>query len=487
MHGGGAARLAYEKFGAVWGKGEGLQGQSYAIPTMQGGVETIKPYVLRFIDYAALHPDLIFLVTKIGCGIAGFREEEIAPLFASAGYYPNIILPESFVRIIHDRPKSMPSAVKDMIYGQTRTLVDILREMDKEEPITNAEVASERLDRFFSKNLRGDETGFNSMRAVWCLLSAGFSEAGRFDVDKFEKKLLDFDKGRGEYWNKVEGIYSRYCTSKIIRYVSFLNFFRRYKTADELREDLMKTVQLLLRQINRIRIRLRSLERMRHITVIVVISLLLSAAHHRLDDLHRLADGIQRILPLLQKRSEVPIESHINLIEVIHVPLLLLKIRQPIQRHTDGHNRPRRKILPRIGRPPAILDLLEVHLPELRKRHPSGLRLLLLAFSHSGINVTTIEPGDFATAFMAQRKSVDNPAVHQAYPGYARSFASIEHDENSGLKPEFLAKKISKIIRKKRPRYHYIIATFLQKLSVFARTILPPRWFAWVMSVYYKL
>ena len=56
-----------------------------------------------------------------------------------------------------------------------------------------------------------------------------------------------------------------------------------------------------------------------------------------------------------------------------------------------------------------------------------------------------------------------------------------------GLKPEFLAKKISKIIRKKRPGYHYIIATFLQKLSVFARAILPPRWFAWVMSVYYKL
>ena len=244
MHGGGAALLAYDKFGAEWGKGEGLQGQSYAIPTMQGGVETVKPYVLRFIDYAALHPDLIFLVTKIGCGIAGFREEEIAPLFASAVYYPNIILPESFVRIIHDRPKSMPSAVKDMIYGQTRTLVDILREMDKEEPITNAKVASERLDRFFSKNLRGDETGFNSMRAVWCILSAGFSEAGKFDVDKFEKKLLDFDKGRGEYWNRVEGIYFRYCTSKIIRYVSFLNSFRRYKTADELREDLMKTVQV---------------------------------------------------------------------------------------------------------------------------------------------------------------------------------------------------------------------------------------------------
>ncbi|MBO4466288.1 MAG: SDR family oxidoreductase [Bacteroidales bacterium] len=113
-----------------------------------------------------------------------------------------------------------------------------------------------------------------------------------------------------------------------------------------------------------------------------------------------------------------------------------------------------------------------------------ALRLEIRKF---GINVTTIEPGDFATAFTAQRKSVDNPEVHKVYPGYANSLASIEHDENSGLKPEFLARKISRIIRKKRPGYHYIISTFLQKLSVFARTILPPRWFAWVMSVYYKL
>lgn len=49
-HGGGAARLAYNRFGAIWGQGVGLQGQSYAIPIMQGGVETIKPIHNRFID-----------------------------------------------------------------------------------------------------------------------------------------------------------------------------------------------------------------------------------------------------------------------------------------------------------------------------------------------------------------------------------------------------------------------------------------------------
>ena len=96
MHGGGAARVAYERFGAVWGCGVGLQGQSYAIPTMQGGVKTIKPYVDEFIDFARSRPDLFFYVTRIGCGIAGFADSEIAPLFAAARAVPNICLPESF-------------------------------------------------------------------------------------------------------------------------------------------------------------------------------------------------------------------------------------------------------------------------------------------------------------------------------------------------------------------------------------------------------
>ena len=100
MHGGGAAWIAYERFGAIMGQGVGLQGQSYAIPTMQGGVETIKPYVDEFIEFASKHPEYKFLVTKIGCGIAGFRVEEIAPLFAGAIDMDNVILPEDFVEVM---------------------------------------------------------------------------------------------------------------------------------------------------------------------------------------------------------------------------------------------------------------------------------------------------------------------------------------------------------------------------------------------------
>ncbi|MBD5317109.1 MAG: hypothetical protein HDS11_05530 [Bacteroides sp.] len=102
-HCGGAARTAMSRFGAQWGCGEGLQGQSYAIPTMQGGVETIKPYVDRFIEVARECDQNTFYVTRIGCGIAGFTDEEIAPLFDQAYDLYNVRLPESFARIIEAR------------------------------------------------------------------------------------------------------------------------------------------------------------------------------------------------------------------------------------------------------------------------------------------------------------------------------------------------------------------------------------------------
>lgn len=100
MHIGGAARVAYNKFGALWGQGVGLQGQSYGIPTMHGGIEKIRPYVDEFIDFAKSHLELKFMVTRIGCGIAGFKDEEIAPLFKDAFEIENIYLPKSFYDIL---------------------------------------------------------------------------------------------------------------------------------------------------------------------------------------------------------------------------------------------------------------------------------------------------------------------------------------------------------------------------------------------------
>lgn len=102
-HGGGAAAIAVKQFGAIWGQGVGLQGQSYAIPTMHGGITEIKPYVDEFIEFAKKTPQLDFLVTRIGCGIAGFSEEEIAPLFKKSTSLGNVYLPETFWSIIHKK------------------------------------------------------------------------------------------------------------------------------------------------------------------------------------------------------------------------------------------------------------------------------------------------------------------------------------------------------------------------------------------------
>lgn len=100
QHGGGAARLAYNQFGAEWGVGVGLTGQTYAIPTMHGGVDAIAPYVDEFIEFARQNSDMKFYVTRIGCGIAGFRDEEMAPLFREALNVSNIVLPKSFYNIL---------------------------------------------------------------------------------------------------------------------------------------------------------------------------------------------------------------------------------------------------------------------------------------------------------------------------------------------------------------------------------------------------
>jgi hypothetical protein len=98
-HGGGAAYQAMERFGAIYGQGDGLQGQSYAISTMEGKT-AMRDNVYRFIKFAHQHPELTFLVTRIGCGIAGYTPSEVAPLFSSAVEIENIWLPKDFWEII---------------------------------------------------------------------------------------------------------------------------------------------------------------------------------------------------------------------------------------------------------------------------------------------------------------------------------------------------------------------------------------------------
>lgn len=92
----GAAAYALEHFGAIFEKGEGIQGQSYAIPTAGISLSVIEQAVNRFIEYAKEHPENNFLVTSIGCGLGGWRVSMIAPLFSDAVNIPNISLPRDF-------------------------------------------------------------------------------------------------------------------------------------------------------------------------------------------------------------------------------------------------------------------------------------------------------------------------------------------------------------------------------------------------------
>ncbi|MCK9477602.1 MAG: hypothetical protein M0R46_16930 [Candidatus Muirbacterium halophilum] len=104
-HGKGAAKTALT-WGAIWGQAEGLQGRTYGIPTKDSSIRRtltvpqIKVYVDRFIEFAKENPELTFLVTEIGCGLAGHKHKNIAPLFQDAKEIHNIHLPKKFWRKI---------------------------------------------------------------------------------------------------------------------------------------------------------------------------------------------------------------------------------------------------------------------------------------------------------------------------------------------------------------------------------------------------
>ncbi len=104
-HGAGAALLALKKFGAISGQGYGLMGQSYGIATKDERIQTlsldrIQVQVNKFLRFAENNSEKTFLVTQIGCGLAGYSPKDIAPLFK--GFSSNVILPESFSKILNN-------------------------------------------------------------------------------------------------------------------------------------------------------------------------------------------------------------------------------------------------------------------------------------------------------------------------------------------------------------------------------------------------
>lgn len=112
---------------------------------------------------------------------------------------------------------------------------------------------------------------------------------------------------------------------------------------------------------------------------------------------------------------------------------------------------------------------------------------LRLELKPHNIDVVVINPGDFSTKFTSNRKIADYKSATEAYPAFAKSIKSIENDEHNGLNPEILAEKIEKILRKNRKKFRYIIASPLQKASVFVKNILSEKTFSKILGKYYKL
>ena len=249
-HGGGAARVAVDKFGARWGQGVGLQGQSYAIPTMQGGLETIRPYVDQFIAFAEVHEELFFYVTRIGCGIAGFKDEEMATLFDAALELDNVCLPESFAKILEEQRRdkrkepfpgiSRTASVRLYQQGQVRTLADIAITLNGQNHYTDLDAFMKDFDEAIKSYVRRGTIGSEICKAIECQIrsneTALFSANGYLDFDALIEMVDGLTVSNKS--NPLEFIYSRREKTKLLRLAALLNDIVHYTKADDLMSDL---------------------------------------------------------------------------------------------------------------------------------------------------------------------------------------------------------------------------------------------------------
>jgi len=236
-HGGGAARIALDKFGAIWGQGVGLQGQSYAIPTMQGGVETIKPYVDEFITFAKENPDKHFLVTRIGCGIAGFKDTEIASLFRDCLRMQNVSLPMSFIATITDDQDAIEE------YGQVQTLCDIIKSLNDAHNYEAVDEIVKDLASIMDRYCRRGTISEQTRRHIYSNLRGDFFRDGKLDFAKLQNELLQWLlTNQGERRDGIETAMAKRDVAKVIGLVQYLNDFRRYTAIEDVVKDLCEHI-----------------------------------------------------------------------------------------------------------------------------------------------------------------------------------------------------------------------------------------------------
>lgn len=234
-HGGGAARVALNRFGAIYGQGVGLQGQSYAIPTMQGGIETIQPYVDDFIKFAEKNQHLFFYVTRIGCGIAGFRDEEIAPLFANALPLNNICLPKSFVNYLGKL--NVPNSYKNQEYGQVRTLADIVKVLNDKNQYTDFKALMSDLENVLEKYIERGTINADTYE-LFVSIMRNDKYINNDKILEINSHLFELLSNRKIIDDKLEDIYFHRSISKLIRIIEFFNTRRHYQSSEEIIADI---------------------------------------------------------------------------------------------------------------------------------------------------------------------------------------------------------------------------------------------------------
>lgn len=184
-HKGGVAKLALERFGATMGQGIGLQGRSYAIPSLQTDLSRIAPYVAKFIEFAKEHPNNIFIVTKIGCGRAGYQVSDIAPLFVDAYLMDNIVLPKEFCDIIS------PMLSREQIIVEPELKPEIQQESVSTVPnvgeATPIPQVIENKEDTILETPKLSEPKPNKIE----LPTLGLKVVGKIDISKYERKKTE--------------------------------------------------------------------------------------------------------------------------------------------------------------------------------------------------------------------------------------------------------------------------------------------------------
>lgn len=185
VHKGGAAKLAVDKFGAVMGQGIGLQGKSYAIPTMQKEVARIIPFVAKFLEFAQENPNKVFLVTKVGCGRAGHKVSDIAPLFINAYFKDNILLPKEFCDVI----ETLLPAEKLHQEVESKSLITLDTLIEKEQEKEIVDVSSEK-SPLENVEVHVEDDVFEVEKP-----KIEINVVGKIDLSKYEKKRKEIKTG----------------------------------------------------------------------------------------------------------------------------------------------------------------------------------------------------------------------------------------------------------------------------------------------------